>query len=124
MRDAVAALNPAGMAFADDHPGGAKAAWHGFPSRIVDEMYLAADLPGLDAIPEKREGLEQPGFGRVDEIRAPRHLDEPRGCGCPGDPPLGDTEMVATFAEATWWGYALGFPLPGRWKEVFNSDVL
>ncbi len=31
--------------------------------------------------------------------------------------------VVATFAEATWWGYALGFPFPGRWKEVFNSDV-
>ena len=31
--------------------------------------------------------------------------------------------VVATFAEATWWDYALGFPFPGRWKEVFNSDV-
>jgi 1,4-alpha-glucan branching enzyme len=34
-----------------------------------------------------------------------------------------DVIVVATFAEATWWNYALGFPFPGRWKEVFNSDV-
>jgi 1,4-alpha-glucan branching enzyme len=35
----------------------------------------------------------------------------------------GDVIVVATFAEATWWTYSLGFPLPGLWTEVFNSDV-
>jgi 1,4-alpha-glucan branching enzyme len=34
-----------------------------------------------------------------------------------------DVIVVATFAEATWWHYALGFPFPGQWAEVFNSDV-
>jgi 1,4-alpha-glucan branching enzyme len=34
-----------------------------------------------------------------------------------------DVIVVATFAEATWWDYALGFPFPGEWTEVFNSDV-
>ena len=34
-----------------------------------------------------------------------------------------DVIVVATFAEATWWNYTLGFPVAGRWKEVFNSDV-
>ena len=34
-----------------------------------------------------------------------------------------DVIVVATFAEATWWGYTLGFPIPGRWTEVFNSDA-
>lgn len=34
-----------------------------------------------------------------------------------------DVIVVATFAEATWWNYALGFPTAGEWKEVFNSDV-
>jgi 1,4-alpha-glucan branching enzyme len=34
-----------------------------------------------------------------------------------------DVIVVATFAEATWWDYALGFPFPGQWAEVFNSDV-
>ena len=34
-----------------------------------------------------------------------------------------DVIVVATFAEATWWNYALGFPFPGQWAEVFNSDV-
>jgi len=30
--------------------------------------------------------------------------------------------VVCTLAEQTWYGYELGFPLPGRWREVFNSD--
>jgi 1,4-alpha-glucan branching enzyme len=34
-----------------------------------------------------------------------------------------DVIVVATFAEATWWQYTLGFPFPGRWTEIFNSDV-
>ena len=31
--------------------------------------------------------------------------------------------MVATLAESTWYGYAVGFPTGGRWVEIFNSDV-
>ena len=34
-----------------------------------------------------------------------------------------DVIVVATLAETTWLNYAIGFPLPGRWFEVFNSDV-
>jgi 1,4-alpha-glucan branching enzyme len=34
-----------------------------------------------------------------------------------------DVIVVASFAESTWWGYALGFPFPGRWTERFNSDI-
>jgi 1,4-alpha-glucan branching enzyme len=34
-----------------------------------------------------------------------------------------DVVAVATLAESTWWSYKIGFPLPGRWAEVFNSDV-
>jgi 1,4-alpha-glucan branching enzyme len=30
--------------------------------------------------------------------------------------------VVATLRETTWYNYDLGFPLPGRWLEVFNSD--
>ena len=30
---------------------------------------------------------------------------------------------MATLAEATWYGYAIGLPFPGLWLEVFNSDV-
>jgi 1,4-alpha-glucan branching enzyme len=35
-----------------------------------------------------------------------------------------DVVVVASFAESTVYdsGYALGFPLPGRWHEAFNSD--
>jgi 1,4-alpha-glucan branching enzyme len=34
-----------------------------------------------------------------------------------------DVIVVATLAEATWYGYDLGFPIQGLWTEVFNSDV-
>jgi 1,4-alpha-glucan branching enzyme len=34
-----------------------------------------------------------------------------------------DVIVVATLAEATWYNYAIGFPYPGAWAEVFNSDV-
>jgi 1,4-alpha-glucan branching enzyme len=34
-----------------------------------------------------------------------------------------DVIVVATLAETTWYNYAIGFPYPGSWTEVFNSDV-
>jgi 1,4-alpha-glucan branching enzyme len=34
-----------------------------------------------------------------------------------------DVVVVATLAETTWFNYAIGFPYPGSWTEVFNSDV-
>jgi 1,4-alpha-glucan branching enzyme len=34
-----------------------------------------------------------------------------------------DVIVVATLAETTWYDYAIGFPFPGPWVEVFNSDV-
>ncbi len=34
-----------------------------------------------------------------------------------------DVVVVASLNEATWWSYELGFPGPGQWLEVFNSDV-
>jgi 1,4-alpha-glucan branching enzyme len=34
-----------------------------------------------------------------------------------------DVVVVASLNESTFWSYALGFPGPGRWLEVFNSDV-
>ncbi len=34
-----------------------------------------------------------------------------------------DVIVVATLAESTWYNYAIGFPFPGPWAEVFNSDV-
>jgi 1,4-alpha-glucan branching enzyme len=33
-----------------------------------------------------------------------------------------DLIIVTSLAESTLTGYGLGFPLPGRWREVFNSD--
>jgi len=34
-----------------------------------------------------------------------------------------DVVVVASLNEATLYGYQLGFPGGGRWREVFNSDV-
>jgi 1,4-alpha-glucan branching enzyme len=34
-----------------------------------------------------------------------------------------DVVVVTTLADTTWWGYQIGFPSGGPWKEVFNSDV-
>ena len=34
-----------------------------------------------------------------------------------------DVVIVASLNESTFWGYELGFPVRGYWREVFNSDV-
>jgi 1,4-alpha-glucan branching enzyme len=34
-----------------------------------------------------------------------------------------DAIVVASLNDATFWSYAVGFPGPGVWLEVFNSDV-
>jgi 1,4-alpha-glucan branching enzyme len=31
--------------------------------------------------------------------------------------------VVATLSESNWYNYGIGFPFPGEWAEVFNSDV-
>lgn len=34
-----------------------------------------------------------------------------------------DVVVAAILNELTYWSYILGFPGPGRWLEVFDSDV-
>jgi 1,4-alpha-glucan branching enzyme len=34
-----------------------------------------------------------------------------------------DVVVVASFAESTYYGYRIGFPRSGQWREAFNSDV-
>jgi 1,4-alpha-glucan branching enzyme len=34
-----------------------------------------------------------------------------------------DAVVVASLQEFTWYDYRLGFPHPGEWREVFNSDA-
>jgi len=34
-----------------------------------------------------------------------------------------DVVIVCSLNESTFWSYDLGFPQPGQWLEVFNSDV-
>jgi 1,4-alpha-glucan branching enzyme len=35
----------------------------------------------------------------------------------------GDVVVICSLNEDTWYSYRIGFPAPGRWIEVFNSDV-
>jgi 1,4-alpha-glucan branching enzyme len=35
----------------------------------------------------------------------------------------GDVVIVLSFANETKYGYEIGFPGGGRWREVFNSDI-
>jgi 1,4-alpha-glucan branching enzyme len=34
-----------------------------------------------------------------------------------------DVVVAASLNESTYYSYAMGFPVPGPWVEVFNSDV-
>lgn len=34
-----------------------------------------------------------------------------------------DVVVIASFQETTHWSYQLGFPQPGLWREVLNSDL-
>jgi 1,4-alpha-glucan branching enzyme len=34
-----------------------------------------------------------------------------------------DVVVVASLNEFTFYSYTVAFPGPGRWREVFNSDV-
>jgi 1,4-alpha-glucan branching enzyme len=34
-----------------------------------------------------------------------------------------DVVVALSLREDTSWSYQLGFPIPGDWLEVFNSDV-
>jgi 1,4-alpha-glucan branching enzyme len=34
-----------------------------------------------------------------------------------------DVVVVVSLNESTYWSYSIGFPGPGQWLEVFNSDV-
>lgn len=33
-----------------------------------------------------------------------------------------DVIVAGTLSDSAWYGYAIGFPYPGHWIEVFNSD--
>jgi 1,4-alpha-glucan branching enzyme len=34
-----------------------------------------------------------------------------------------DVVIAATLSETTWFNYSIGFPSPGHWTEIFNSDL-
>src|SRR5229473_6877826 len=78
MGDAVAALDAAEMAGANDGAGAAEIGRHRRPRRVVDEMNVAAELAFGDLLADRGGELEQPGVGCQHEIIAAADLEEPR----------------------------------------------
>jgi 1,4-alpha-glucan branching enzyme len=95
-------------------------AWDGLltgsDQAMVDHLRFTQDLIRLRWNQPALRGEEVNPFHVHDENRViafHRWLD---GTG-------NDVIVVATLAESTWYNYTIGFPHPGPWLEVFNSDV-
>jgi 1,4-alpha-glucan branching enzyme len=83
---------------------------------MVDHLRFTQDLIRLRWIQPALRGENVNAFHVHDQNRViafHRWLD---GVG-------NDVIVVATLAETTWYDYAIGFPYPGPWMEIFNSDV-
>lgn len=94
--------------------------WHGLNPGIdramADQLRFTQDLLRLRGTqPALRGGNVRP-FYACDRDRVLAFHRWLEGTGQ-------DVIVVATLAETTWWGYQLGFPSGGFWREVFNSDV-
>ena len=74
-----------------------------------DAVKLRADYPGL-----RGDNVHPYWFSDQDRVLAFHRWLEGTGQ---------DVIVVATLSDTTWWGYEIGFPSGGYWKEVFNSDV-
>jgi len=70
---------------------------------------LRRRLPGLNG-----EGVNAFLHHNVDRVLAFQRWVEGVG---------DDVVVVASLNELTFYSYVVGFPAPGRWREVFNSDV-
>ena len=70
---------------------------------------LRRSLPGLNG-----EGVHAFLHHNIDRIIAFQRWVEGAG---------EDVVVVASLNEFTFYGYVVGFPGPGRWRELFNSDV-
>ena len=70
---------------------------------------LRRSLPGLNG-----EGMNAFLHHNIDRIIAFQRWVEGAG---------EDVVVVASLNEFTFYGYVVGFPGPGRWRELFNSDI-
>jgi 1,4-alpha-glucan branching enzyme len=105
----------------NEDPKGADLLWWngvnaGLDRAMVDHLRFTQDLLRLrQAQPALRGDLVHPYYASdADRVLAFHRWLEGSGQ---------DVIVVATLAEATWYGYELGFPSAGYWTEVFNSDV-
>jgi 1,4-alpha-glucan branching enzyme len=73
----------------------------------------------LIALRWRHPALRAEGFARIHEHDENRVLAFQRWIPGVGD----DVVIVASLATTTRFGYNIGFPAGGRWREVFNSDV-
>jgi 1,4-alpha-glucan branching enzyme len=113
-----------GQEFLEDRPWDVDAhgpnllSWHG--------LDLPADSSMRDHLRFTRELIrlrrDLPAL-RGDNVHAFYHSDPDRVIAYHRWRDGDDVIVVASFAEATWSGYEIGFPSPGLWKERFNSDV-
>jgi 1,4-alpha-glucan branching enzyme len=76
---------------------------------VRDVIALRRRLPGLNG-----EGVNAFLHHNVDRVLAFQRWVEGVGH---------DVLVVASLNELTFYGYVVGFPGPGAWREVFNSDV-
>ena len=83
---------------------------------MTDFLRFSQDLIGLR---RRLEGLNGEGLNVFHVHNGNRVLAFHRWVPGTGH----DVVVVASLAEHTWPGYALGFPRAGYWSEVFNSDV-
>jgi 1,4-alpha-glucan branching enzyme len=68
-----------------------------------------------------RQDTDPDGFSWIDANDADNNVFSfLRWPGRPGEPPLAS---VTNFAGTEHSGYRLGFPFPGRWREVLNTDA-
>ena len=91
--------------------------WDGLASdrAMADHLALTRDLLALR---RERRALRGEGLRVVHVHEGNRVLAFQRWVEGAGE----DLLVVASLAEETCWSYELGFPHPGPWRELFNSD--
>jgi len=105
----------------DTPPGGPLLLWwegvqKGLDRAMVDHLHFTQDLIRLRWLNPALRGENVRPFlaNDIDRVLAFHRWLEGSGQ---------DVIIVASLAEQTRWGYTIGFPFGGFWKEIFNSDV-
>lgn len=103
----------------DDPAGSAHIYWDGLlqgDKSMVDFLRFTQDLIGIRRDQPALSGELINVFYRHNADRIMAYHRWIEGVGR-------DVVIVMSFNESTFYDYRLGFPGPGRWAEVFNSDI-